>query len=121
MKELSGKLALAKDVALHCEKNCQEGSTYEQVHGLSFEGEARFIAFLGEFAAVDINADLCRMSFLGVIEDNLNAEIALPLQWELSALLSSDRKPHTYLAEIDDFIIESVSPGDEHEAEKWKA
>lgn len=90
-----------------------ERNTYEQVHGFTFAGEARFLAFLGELAATDVNVEVCRASCLGVIEDNLNADIALPLDWELSPVLARDGKAHQYRAELDDFIIESVSPDDE--------
>lgn len=90
-----------------------EHQTYEQVHGFTFAGEARFLAFLGEFAVTDVNVEVCRTSCLGVIEDNLNADIAQPLDWELSPMLARDHQAHQYRAELDDFIIESVSPDDE--------
>lgn len=87
-----------------------ERHTYEQVHGFTFAGEAKFLAFLAQYAQTTVNVDVCRTSCLGVIEDNLNADLAHPLDWELSAILSRDGEVHRYRADLDDFIIESVSP-----------
>ncbi|RMO97705.1 MULTISPECIES: hypothetical protein [Pseudomonas syringae group] len=87
-----------------------ERHTYEQVHGFTFGGEAKFLAFFAQFAQTSVNVDVCRASCLGGIEDNLNADLAHPLDWELSAMLSRDGQIHRYRAELDDFIIESVFP-----------
>ncbi|HBP5913475.1 TPA: hypothetical protein L5732_005288 [Pseudomonas aeruginosa] len=87
--------------------------TYQQVHDFTAAGAARFASFLAEVGATDLNADACRMACLGVIEDNLNSISGGPLAWELNASSSRDGKAHTFTADHDDLIIETVSPDGE--------
>ncbi|MCF3643309.1 hypothetical protein LXM94_25480 [Rhizobium sp. TRM95111] len=87
--------------------------TYQQVHDFTAEGAARFAEFVAEHGAADVSPDTLRLSCLGVIEDNLNGA-GLPLVWELSAANSRDGIAHTFMAELDDIIIETIEP--EHDA-----
>lgn len=86
--------------------------TYQQVHDFTAAGAARFAAFLAEAGADGLSADACRMACLGVIEDNLNSTTGGPLAWELNAGSSRDGKAHTFTADHDDLIIETVTPDD---------
>lgn len=83
---------------------------YQQIHDFTPAGAARFSAFLADQARSDINVEACRMECLGVMEDNLNGCSAAPLAWELGASESATGKPVTFTAEMDDLIVESVTP-----------
>lgn len=86
---------------------------YHQVHDFTAAGAGRFVDFLAEHGGESLSADACRMACLGVIEDNLNSTLGGPLSWELNAASSSDGKAHTFTAEFDDLIIETVTPDGE--------
>ena len=87
--------------------------TYQQVHDFTAAGAARFAEFLAEAGAVGLSAEACRAACLGVIEDNLNGTIGGPLAWELNAANSRDGKAHTFTADHDDLIIETVTPDEQ--------
>lgn len=87
--------------------------TYQQVHDFTAAGAARFAEFLAEAGAFGLSADACRAACLGVIEDNLNSTTGGPLAWELNAASSSDGKAHTFTADHDDLIIETVTPDEQ--------
>jgi hypothetical protein len=86
--------------------------TYQQIHDFTAAGAASFAAFLAEAARPDVNPEAVRLECLGVIEDNLNGQGIAALSWELGALNSKDGKRHTFSAELDHLIIETVTPED---------
>lgn len=85
---------------------------YQQIHDFTPAGAARFAAFLAEAAGQDVNADVCRMECLGVMEDTLNGSITAPLSWELGAMSSAAGRPAMFTAELADLIVESVIPNE---------
>lgn len=89
--------------------------SYQQIHDFTAAGAARFAAFLSLHGFHELNADACRMACLGVMEDNLNGSASAPLSWELGAASSRDSAAHTFEADFDDLIIETVSPEDGEE------
>ena len=89
-----------------------EKDTYQQIHDFTAAGVARFAAFLAEAGGAGLSADACRMACLGVIEDNLNSVKGGPLSWDLGAGSSRDGMAHTFTADHDDLIIETVTPDD---------
>ncbi|EMP3151662.1 hypothetical protein WDX82_005119 [Salmonella enterica] len=97
LENMTAKIQLAEDI-------------YHQVHDFTATGAARFAGFIAEHSGQSLSAEACRMACLGVIEDNLNSTMGGPLSWELNAASSSDGKAHTFTAEFDDLIIETVTP-----------
>ncbi len=88
--------------------------TYQQIHGFTQEGDAKFAAFLSRVAVAEANNSAVLYSAcLGVLEDNLNGAGG-PLAWELSPAYSLDGDAHTFTADVDDLIIEAVEPENDH-------
>ena len=84
-------------------------SEYQQVQGLTEAGDARFSAFIANHARIDTSEEACRVSFLAVIEDNINAPLRpWSLSWELPTEESRDGTTHTFAAEFDELIIETA-------------
>lgn len=86
---------------------------YQQIHDFTGAGADRFAEFIQKHSAEGISPEALRMACLGVLEDNLNG-VGGPLAWELAGANSRDGQPHTFIAEIDDLIIEAVDPEQDH-------
>ena len=84
-------------------------SEYQQVQGLTETGHARFAAFVANYGRLGASVEACRVSFLSVIEDNINAPLRpWSLSWELPAEESRNGNPQTFVADFDDLIIETA-------------
>lgn len=82
---------------------------YQQVQGLTEAGDARFAAFVANHGRSGTSAEACRVSFLAVIEDNINAPLRpWSLSWELPTEESRDSGKHTFAADFDELIIETA-------------
>ncbi len=86
--------------------------TYQQIHGFTPAGAARFKAFLAEAGSPGASAKICQMECLGGIEDKLNGDSGSLLSWVLGALNSVTGQPVTFTAETADLIIETVKPNE---------
>ena len=84
--------------------------TYQQIHDFTPAGVGKFADFIAEHAKPELDAGMHKLECLGVIEDNLNSPSAGPLAWELAAASAADDRAHTFAAELDDLIIEHVTP-----------
>lgn len=84
--------------------------TYQQIHDFTPAGAGKFADFIAEHAKPELDTGMHKLECLGVIEDNLNSPSAGPLAWELAATSAADGRAHTFVAELDDLIIEHVTP-----------
>ena len=84
-------------------------SDYQQVKGLTEACAARFSAFVANHGRINASEEACRVSFLAVIEDNINAPLRpWSLSWELPTAESRDGGKHTFVADFDELIIETA-------------
>ena len=84
-------------------------SEYQQVQGLIGAGQARFDAFIANHGHDSTSAEACRVMFLSVIEDSINAPLRpWSLTWQLPSEESRAGSGPAFVADFDELIIETA-------------